>query len=109
MVPLWQHVPDSFILPVTISEDILKRHLCSSLWLSDYWNNNPWGTGISPGVSCWERGKVEVWVRQRESLSPGKGFHVLLTTERLNEDNDGSTMGAHLDQDNLVMHIPRLP
>lgn len=78
-------------------EDILKRHSCPSLWLSDSWNNGRnWsflrslrlreGTGWKPSA------------RQRRNLSSSKSCYTVLITcqttlqKRKSQDNDGLTM-----------------
>lgn len=70
-MPFTSPIHDAWSLHVAIKKeqtqcpgkdkDILKRHLCLSVWLSDYWNNGPHKARISPpqpsGASCWERKK----------------------------------------------------
>lgn len=39
-------------------------------WLLDYSNTDPQGTGISPGIPCWEKEKAEHYHQMRNLAEP---------------------------------------
>jgi len=53
-------------------------HSSPTLWLSDYWNNKPQDTEISPGDYAGWRKRMKPGASQRGSLSPGR-LHTVLT------------------------------
>lgn len=46
----------------TSNEYMLKRHLCLSLWISDYGDYESQETGVSPGISYWKKERFRPWV-----------------------------------------------
>lgn len=65
----------------SLASKILKGHCaCPPFDYHAIATMGPKGIGSPPGVTKWEKERAEACCQPKGSLSPGKGFHTVLTT-----------------------------